>query len=459
MMDFVMKDSRPKDRFLSRDECAALAARAATFAVGGGESTIFLESEWSGNLRWARNQISSGGDIRRNDINVRRLIRGADGRVNINQIDDASLNAAVRRAERMVSLTDERPDYVFDRYSPETYLAPKIWSDETYALSAKNRADTMRALVQPAETANMSTAGYIQVAARGRAVMDTQGRALYYPYTHAQYSVTVRDPGGIGSGWAGVDWYDWAKIDAPKISAVALDKCLRSRNPVAVEPGRYTAILEPQAVCDLVAPLVDRCLERRTAESREGPFAKASGLSKINDLVADRRVTLSADPMDPQLGLPPFDRFGNAYAPATWIENGVLKNLAYDRGYAITKLGSNIGLLNSHAFRLNGENTTIDEMIATTKRGLLVTRLSGITIIDFNSVLCSGFTRDGLWLIENGKIAKAVKNFRITESPMFVFNNIQMMGVPTRCFRPKAPAVCPAIKVSDFSFSSLTDAV
>src|SRR5690606_9888908 len=110
-------------------------------------------------------------------------------------------------------------------------------------------------------------------------------------------------------------------------------------------------------------------------------------------------------------------------------------------------------------FRISGGKTTVEEMIASTERGILVTRFNAISIIDFNSMLLGGNTRDGLWLVERGKITKAIKNFRITESPLFVFNNIVQLGIPQRVFRPGAPAVVPALKVNDFSFTGMMDAV
>jgi len=116
-------------------------------------------------------------------------------------------------------------------------------------------------------------------------------------------------------------------------------------------------------------------------------------------------------------------------------------------------------LPNSSAFRMSGGTTSVDEMIATTKRGLIVTRFSDISVIDADSLLMTGFTRDGLWLIENGKVTKPVKNFRFTESPMFAFNNVEQLGVPVRAFHPSAPAVVPAVKVRDFSFTSLIEAI
>jgi predicted Zn-dependent protease len=304
----------------------------------------------------------------------------------------------------------------------------------------------------------MVAAGYVQVSAHGRAVMDTWGKYLYYPYTTAQFSVTVRNPQGTGSGWAGVDWNDWTRIDTATLSEIALDKCLRSANPVAVEPGRYTAILEPQAVCDLCQFLINN-LDRSLAEGGTGPFAAGNQQSKIGQRVMDPRISISADPMDPDLGFPPFSVNGHVYHPVTWIQEGILKELAYFRPYGIRNLGKNSGLPNSGAFRMSGGTTTVDEMIATTERGLLVTRFSDLQVIDPNSVLVEGYTRDGLWLIEKGKIAKPVKNFRITESPLFMLNNVEQLGAPQRVFHPDAPVIVPPIKARDFSFTSLSEAV
>jgi predicted Zn-dependent protease len=163
--------------------------------------------------------------------------------------------------------------------------------------------------------------------------------------------------------------------------------------------------------------------------------------------------------MDPDLGFPPFSGSGNVYHAATWIDRGVLKELSYFRPYGIRELGKNSGLPNSTAFRISGGTATIDEMIATTKRGIRVTRFSNVGCVDLKSLLCTGYTRDGTWLIENGKISKPIKNFRFTESPLFVLNNVDALGVPQRVFHPGAPVVVPAIKAHDFSFTSLSEAV
>jgi predicted Zn-dependent protease len=374
-------------------------------------------------------------------------------------LDDADLLAAVRRAEHLLLLFPEHPESDLRDTYLEPALVPHIFFDTTFQLEADKRVAIMKAAVEPTIKAGMLAAGYIEVSAHGRTIQSSTGQARYYPYTLAQYSVTVRDPKGIGSGWAGVDWNDWARIDVEKISAVALDKCLRSRNPVAVEPGRYTTILEPQAVCDLFSPVMD-VLSRGAAEQGYPPFnGPEPGTTKIGQRVLDERITVGADPMDPDLGFPPFDLQGEVYHPVHWFDNGVLTNLSYGRYYGVTQLGVNTGLPNSKAFRMSGGETSIDEMIATTKRGILVTRFSNIEIVDRNSLLCTGYTRDGLWLVESGKISKPIKNFKFTESPLFVFNSVEQLGPPVRVFHPSAPAIVPPVKARDFSFTALADAI
>ena len=231
----------------------------------------------------------------------------------------------------------------------------------TYQLDAAARADTAHRLMESSKQAGMFSAGYIQVSATSMAYIQSTGLARYVQYTWAQYSVTVRDPKGVGSGWAGVDGHDWTKIDGEQLSAIALDKCLKSRNPVAVEPGRYTTILEPQAVCDFMRPLVDN-LGRSSVmgnggnENNQGqgfPFNKEPsnkkpnnpgdphGMARFGERVIDERLSISADPMDPDLGFPPFqgragswdvfDATIDVYHPAQWIQEGVLTQLEYQR--------------------------------------------------------------------------------------------------------------------------------
>lgn len=445
-------------RFLSREECEALCRRAVGFAEGGGQTRIGIDSWWSGELRWGRNRVTLGSDRRSNEIRVTRKIRGASASVATNQIDDVSIRSAVRAAERALGYRPTSPEDVVDPPVRFEYLSPAIWSDRTFDLDATARAAAARALIEPAEAAGMLSAGYIEVRGTGRAVVRSREATLYARYTQAQCSMTVRDPMGRGSGWAGLSSYDWGRIDAAALAERALQKCLASRNPVAIEPGRYTVILEPQAVHDLVQHVVN-ALDRRGAEGGSGPFASRRGYSKLGLQVIDRRIDIGHDPMHPDLGVVPFTLSGEPVRPVTWIEHGTLEMLGYDRAYALKELHENLGYPNTGAYQMSGGSTSINDMIRTTKRGLLVTRFSNIRIIDPTSVLLSGVTRDGLWLIENGRISRPVKNLRFTESPLFMLNSVEQLGRPERVFSPDAPAIVPPLKARDFSFTATIDAI
>jgi predicted Zn-dependent protease len=482
-------------RFLSEAESQALFRRLLDLAQGGGEIQVTVQSRWTGNLRWARNSVISAGDVRVTQLDIDRRRGGVSGRTQINVLDDRHVQWAVQRAERALALETERAAAMLDEpaFIEPTFPRPPIWFDATYHQAAAERAELMERLVAPARKAGLLSAGYLQVSATGQSSMSA-ARQWYNPYTWAQFSVTVRTPDGSGSGWAGMDHPNWGQIEAEHLTQLALDKCLQSRNPVRIEPGRYTAILEPQAVGDLVQPLFSpwylarvrnegllpavRKNDPRYKSNPMAPFNDGKGYSKLGEKVIDVRLSVTTDCMDPSMAFSSFGMPGNpwqVYYPAQWITDGVLTNLAYDRTYAVEALGQNTGGLPQYgefktrgAFHMTvkGETVSVAEMIATTKRGILVTRFSGVqnaipegAPVPDPSLLLNGYTRDGVWLIEDGKISKPVKNFLFTESPLFVLNQVEQIGVPQRIFNPPWPIVVPALKVRDFSFTALSDAV
>jgi len=455
-------------RFLSREECAALVQRIRGLAQGGGETEVDITSWWSGELRWARNRVSLASDRRDIRVHVSRALPGVtgDGNVMTNQLDDISLTAAVREAERWAHRSKHFRTDIVTSVPDFQYAKPAIWSDTSYGLTTEERGRIARALVDPAEAAGMLSAGYIEVRAQGTASTPQEKPLMYAQQTTAQCSMTVRDPEGRGSGWAGGSSYDWTRIDPEALARRALEKCLASRNPVTIEPGRYTVILEPQAVHELVAWVVSDLNKRQAAEKEPGPLnagydtALRLGRSKLGLKVVDERVTISHDLMDPALGVIPFDDDGWGPYPVqavTWIDHGVLTALSYGREYAVRMLTDNVPIAPRMAYRMSGGPTSVEEMIATTKRGLLVTRFSGVSPL--SEGLFTGLTRDGVWLIESGKVSKAVKNLRFTDSPWFVLNSLEQLGEPVPVFSPDAPAIVPPLKARDFSFTSLIDAI
>lgn len=455
----VVPDTEVHAQILSHDESRAIFDRIVRLTHGVGDVTVNIDSRWRGNLRWANNDVIGTGDTLDHTVSIVRRIRGAGlSSVTLNQLDDASFQRALDVLEYRLQYMNEDPD-AEPLIGPQQYVSPQLDFSSTKDLVAAERSRIGRMLTEPVANAGLLAAGYLAVEAVSRSVFNTNRLEAYAAATYAQYSVTVRNPQGTGSGWAGVDFNDWHRIDAEGITARAKQKCIDSANPRAVEPGRYTAILEPQAVHDLMRFALGLPLLREGAEGVPGPYHLSADQSKLGLRLLDPRVTIWADPMDPDCGFIPFDESGQPYKKTSWFTNGVLTELSYDRRYALTKLAQALPQPNSLAFHMSGGTVTVEEMIASTKRGVLVTRLSGLGMIDGVSLLATGVTRDGLWLIENGKITYPIKNFRFNESPLFVFNQIEQMGVPVRVFSPDAPSVVPPVKVREFNFTGIADAV
>jgi predicted Zn-dependent protease len=471
-----LDDRRP---ILSREECGGIFERIQSFARGGGETTALVRSWWTGGLRWGRNRVSLASDRRDNIVMIVRYNGDGYGLFAVtNQLDDESLEATVRASERATNQFSTRNRYDFQMPNPTfDYPTTTIASGATSGLSTEARAAVARAVVESVETQGLLASGYLEVRAQGAGFLNKQGAQLYTAPTQAQCSMTVRDAHGTGSGWAGLSSFDWGAIDTAALSARAIEKALASRNPVALEPGRYTVILEPQAVHDLVAPLLASLNREVERADGTGPFilgvdaALGKVRTKLGLKVMDERVTIEQNPLDPLLGVVPFDiEHDNdvpPFLPAKWIDRGVLTAMFDHRSWALETRNENIPFRQSYSFRMSGGETTVEEMIASTKRGLLVSRFSNINSLDPGSILLTGLTRDGLWLIENGKISKAVKNFRFTESPLFVLNSLEQLGPAVPVFRPVkdaaalgvTPAIVPPLKARDFSFTSTIDAI
>ncbi|MDF1501937.1 TldD/PmbA family protein [Roseisolibacter sp. H3M3-2] len=446
-------------RYLSRPDCEAIAKKVLGFATAD-ETRVSIQSGVSGNTRFAVNQVSTAGDTYDAVVTVRSVFGRRSANATTNKLDDASLRAVVQRAEALARLAPEDPE-ALPELGPQQYRDSDAgWSETTATLDPAGRAQAVRAVAEPARGANLTSTGYMETNAGAFAIANSKGLFAYRRQTSSSMTTTVRTPDGTGSGWAGASHHDWSKIDAAALGARAIEKAKRSANPAAIEPGRYTVVLEPTAVANLVQ-LIAGSLGARNADEGRSFFSKPGGGNKIGMKVIDERVTLSSDPFSPDTPGAPFTGDGTPVGPMTWIENGVVKNLAYDRFWAQK---NNVAPTAVSGLRMSGGTTSIEDMIASTQRGLLVTRLWYIRGVDPRTILFTGLTRDGTFLIENGKITRAVKNLRWNESPIFMLNNLEAMGVPVRVSAsedgsPGQAIVVPPVKARDFNFTSTSDAV
>jgi predicted Zn-dependent protease len=417
-----------------------------------------LAGGYQGNIRFAANRITTAGGVNNSTLVVQSGYGARHAVTTTSDFSPEGIERAVRQSEAIAKLAPEDPENM-PLLPPQQYQNVDAYFDSTANLTAEERAAAARTAIDAAKAAgDLAAAGFILEGSGYNAIASNTGMFAYFPATSANYQLTVRTNDGTGSGWAGADHPDWKQIDFKAVSDRAITKARASRNPVAVEPGRYTVILEPQAVGDLVQ-LLAFSLDARSADEGRSAFSKQGGGTKIGEKIVDPRVTIYSDPADPQLLGQPWTDEGLPLGREVWIENGVLKELQYSRFWAQKKGARPNGGLG--AVKMVGGDATPEQMIASTPRGILVTRLWYLRQVDPRTVLYTGLTRDGTFLIENGKITKAVKNFRFNESPLFMLNNLEALGRAERIAGTESGGnvVMPTIKVRDFNFTSLSDAV
>ncbi len=453
----LRREAAPGDALLSRSDAEALVERVVKLSTADVVEINFNASH-VGNTRFAANQMSTSGVIENVGVGIQSSFGPKSAVVTTNDLSPESLARAVKESEALAKLAPDDPE-AMPRLGPQEYEPVTSYFESTVQLTPGDRARAALAVLERTRKSNnLQAAGFIVTGSSVSGLGNSKGLFAYHPSTSCNYTLTVRTADGTGSGWAAADHQDWSRLDVERVATQAIDKARLSATPRAVEPGRYTVILEPQAVGDLVQ-LVAFYADARQADEGRSPFSKQGGGTKIGEKVADERVTLFSDPSDPQLLSTPFDGEGMPLGRQTWIENGILKALSYTRFWAKKQGKTATGQPSS--VKLAGGAGNVEEMIRSTPRGILVTRLWYLREVDPRTIMYTGLTRDGTFLIEDGRISHAVKNFRFNDSPLFMLNNLEALGAPERLAGTEAggDVVMPALKARDFNFTSLSDAV
>lgn len=447
----------PGDGGLSREAAQALSEKIVKMSKADAIN-VTINAGLNTNVRFAANQLSTAGSIVDANVAVQSAYGPKHAVVTTNDLSDEALKRTVEQAERLAKLAPDDPESM-PELDPQKYVLVNAWFDSTAGLTAGERAKAALSALEPARAAgDVTAAGFLIAGAGMSSVANQKGMFAYHRTTSANYTLTVRTKDGTGSGWAAADHPDWKQIDFAAVAKRAIDKARASRSPQKVEPGRYTVILEAQAVGDLVQ-LVGNYADARTSDEGRSPFVKQGGGNKIGEKIVDNRVTIFSDPSDPQLLAQPFDGEGFPIARQVWIENGTLKQLYYSRFWAKKQGKQPTGAPSS--LKMSGDSASIDEMIRGTERGILVTRLWYLREVDPRIILYTGLTRDGTFLIEHGKVSRSAQNFRFNESPLFMLNNLEALGKAERLAGTEqgGSIVMPSIKVRDFNFTSLSEAV
>jgi len=440
----------------TKEEAQALLKKTLSYSKAD-ECEVSLNGTEGGNIRYAKNAISTAGDITTLSLAVNSTFGKKTGTATINEFDDASLKKVVQRSEELAQLAPENPEHM-PLMGPAEFKDSITFVPSTAAMTPDTRADAVAKSIKVAEDAKLEAAGYIENSVNAVAVMNSKGLFAYNKDTDVIFSVTMRNAEGTGSGYAARGYNDVSKLDTLTATKIAAGKANGSIGAKAIEPGKYTVILEPVAAAYMLENMF-RGFDARSADEGRSFMSKPGGGNRLGDQLMDEKVTIYSDPFNTDLPSATWSREGFPQERINWVEKGVVKNLAYSRYWAQQKnvkpvpFGSN--------YIMEGGDSSLEDLIKGTEKGILVSRLWYIRLVDAQTLLLTGLTRDGTFYIENGEIKFPVKNFRFNESPVIMLNNVEALGKTERSISVESyrSYLVPPMKIRDFTFTSLSDAV
>jgi predicted Zn-dependent protease len=443
---------------LTQPEARRLQDRVLTLvrATKGAEAIVALRSSRQGNTRFALNEISTSGDVERISVDLTVQFGQRSASATTNQLDDRSIDDLVSRVVRMARIAPENPEQL-PVLGRQTYVASKAAIDAgTAKLAPDVRAKAIGAAIAAGDAAKVQIAGFFTHGTESQALATSGGLFAYHQWTRCSFSCTARTSDGTGSGWAGSGSNRFADLDAAGLAKIAVDKATTSAKPRKLDPGRYTVILEPAAVASLLQFLVFSLDARRADEGRSF-FSKNPPGKKL----FPETITLRADPTDVALTASPFDDDGLPLAATKWIDRGTLTGLVYNRFWAKKQGKRPTG--RPEGWTLDGGSATREELIKNVSRGVLITRFWYLRTLDPASLLATGLTRDGVYLIENGAVTHPVNNFRFNESPVQMLAKCDGLG-PTAIpggggGGQGGNTRVPWLRSHDFNLASISEAV
>ncbi len=442
---------------LTRDEafkiCETLLAH--TKSAGAEDASVTVSGSIQSHARFADNRITTSGHAEDLQINVTVWVDKRRGSVSGN---DAGADALKRMAEDAVQIARVSPvhrEYV-PTLGPVEYPESRSFNESTAQVDVDARASALLAALDACRRENVTGAGFHIANASARAAATANGNRRYFRTGEGSFSMTARTADGTGSGYYSGDHFDLARLDVPRIATEAVNKAVGSQGPKAIEPGTYAVILEPEAVANLLG-FLGNSLDARNAEEGRSAFAAKDGKTRVGEKMFSERITLYSDPHHPELPVIPATGEGIAATRLPLISNGALQNLEYSRFWAQErKVSPTPGPVN-YILESSGQAVSRDEMIKTMKRGLLITRFWYVRLVDPRTIMLTGLTRDGLWLVENGEIRHPVRNLRFNQSVLAMLApwNVEAVGASER----RSPFMVPSLKLASFTFTSMSDAI
>jgi PmbA protein len=407
--------------------------------------------------RFANNVIHQNVAEQTIRLSVRAVVDGRTARATTNKMDDESLRRVVATALDLARCQPRNPD-LLPMLRAQKYPKVSRFFEATAAATPEERARAVTRVCKMATRNNQTAAGIFSTGLLETALANSKGLFAHYEQTRAEFSVTVLEQDS--SGWAKANSPEICDIGTDALAESASKKAVASRGPQEIAPGSYTTILEPAAVLDLVGFLFYDFAGTAVLDQR------SCLTGRMGKKLMGENVILWDDVTHPlQLG-PPYDGEGLPRQKVLLVDAGVPRNLVYSRATAkkmkTKPTGHGFSLPNEYGeapmnLVFAGGNASIDEMVRTTERGILVTRLWYIREVDPYEKILTGMTRDGTFLIEKGRIIGGIRNFRFNQSVLEMLSNVEVLGPAVRAAGEESfEMVVPAMKVRNFHFSEAT---
>jgi predicted Zn-dependent protease len=391
-------------------------------------------------------------------VRISAHVGGRVGSVTSADLDDAALEAALRHAEEIARMLPVDPDYV-PPLGPQNYDASARYDDNAAALRLDALAAQAAHVMSEGARAGVDTFGCAGAARRFEARATSNGLFVYERRSEIDLSATARNRADSWSGWAGAHEFFGARLDGRAIGARACRKAAHDVEPVDLEPGDYTVVLEPAAVAELAFWLMS-AMDARAADEGRSFYSRPGGGTMIGEKLFDEKLTIRVDPADPLAPESGVGWEGVPHRARAFIDRGVVGALYRSRSWAHRTNAEPIPFARN--FVVEGGNATLDDMIRSVKRGVLVTRIWYENMVERKSLLLTGLTRDGNFLIENGRVTAPVRNMRFNQRLGDLFGAIAALGPTQRAWRAAGSggaAAAPPLLAERFRFSSKSSGI
>src|SRR5579862_4376588 len=462
---------------LTQNQAADIFARIKKFSTADEVEVHFSGGRFA-LTRFANNTIHQNVEDENHVVSVRTVFGGRTARATTNKFDDDGLKRVVESSENLARVQHPDPDLLPlpDVREAESSAGagpqkiPSRYFEPTAAVTPQFRAAGVKKIVEIAEKNKLNAAGIFSSSESVEGIFNSRGLSRWHAQTLAEVSISMM--GADSSGWQKSNSPDISNLNPLALAEVAAKKAVDAIHPKEIPAGKYTVILEPSAALDIVGFMFWDYSGMAILDQRS--FLTG----RIGTRLFGENITIWDDVAHPQQSGAPFDGEGMRRMSLPLVENGVVKRVVYARATAermkrseekdkvgpIAPTGHGFPLPNEMGemplnivFAASQNPQTLDQMIASTERGVLITRLWYIREVDPYEKIATGMTRDGTFLIENGRVQNGVRNFRFNQSLIQMLSNVEAMSVPVRsCGEESFDMVVPAMKIRDFNFTEVT---